>query len=117
MTARRALVLNGSNQTAEIATTDALYGVTGYVEKATTPTGADYNRSTLYPGDRWLNTTNGFLYEYGDGAWLTVNAGSIGRRVPAWLSNGTSSPIPLNSDGTVPAKLANGTVSNIPVTL
>jgi hypothetical protein len=37
------------------------------------------------------------------------------RKVPARLSSGASSPIPLNANGTVPAKLANGTVSNIPV--
>jgi|GEM_PF-3391682 len=37
------------------------------------------------------------------------------RRVPARLSDGTFSPIPLNASGELPAKLADGTVSNIPV--
>jgi hypothetical protein len=39
---------------------------------------------------------------------------ALHRKVPARLSDGTASPIPLNADGSVPARLSNGTVSNIP---
>lgn len=87
--------------------------VPDFVSKATAPTAADYGRA-LINGDRWRNTGNGVLYTYQDGAWLYDNAASLSRYVPARLANGTSSPIPLNADGSVPAKLADGTVSNIP---
>ncbi|WP_372362912.1 hypothetical protein ACCQ10_09455 [Xanthomonas sp. NCPPB 1325] len=87
--------------------------VPDFVSKATAPTAADYGRA-LINGDRWRNTNNGVLYTQQDGAWLYDNAASLSRYVPARLSNGTASPIPLNSDGSIPARLSNGTVSNIP---
>lgn len=87
--------------------------VPDFVSKATAPTAADYGRA-LINGDRWRNTGNGVLYTYQAGAWLYDNAASLSRYVPARLSSGTASPIPLNADGTIPAKLSNGTVSNIP---
>ncbi|WOB24734.1 MULTISPECIES: hypothetical protein [Xanthomonas] len=112
MTARRPLVrVGGVNR--QLSAGDALDGVTGFVSKATTPTASDYGRA-LINGDRWRNITNGVLYTYQDGAWLYDNAASLSRYVPARLSNGTASPIPLNADGTIPAKLADGTSSNIP---
>lgn len=87
--------------------------VPDFVSKATAPTAADYGRA-LINGDRWRNTGNGVLYTYQDGAWLYDNAASLSRYVPARLSSGTASPIPLNADGSIPARLSNGTVSNIP---
>ncbi|WP_126946676.1 hypothetical protein [Xanthomonas sp. BRIP62409] len=87
--------------------------VPDFVSKATAPTAADYGRA-LINGDRWRNTGNGVLYTRQDGAWLYDNAASLSRYVPARLSNGSASPIPLNADGTIPARLSNGTVSNIP---
>lgn len=87
--------------------------VPDFVSKATAPTAADYGRA-LINGDRWRNTGNGVLYTYQDGAWLYDNAASLSRYVPARLSNGNASPIPLNADGSIPAKLADGTSSNIP---
>ncbi|WP_052812269.1 hypothetical protein [Xanthomonas campestris] len=87
--------------------------VPDFVSKATAPTAADYGRP-LINGDRWRNTGNGVLYTQQDGAWLYDNAASLSRYVPARLSSGTASPIPLNADGSIPAKLSNGTVSNIP---
>lgn len=87
--------------------------VPDFVSKATAPTAADYGRA-LINGDRWRNTGNGVLYTYQDGAWLYDNAASLSRYVPARLSSGTASPIPLNADGTIPARLSNGAVSNIP---
>ena len=87
--------------------------VPDFVSKATAPTATDYGRP-LINGDRWRNTGNGVLYTYQDGAWLYDNAASLSRYVPARLSSGTASPIPLNADGSIPARLSNGTVSNIP---
>lgn len=87
--------------------------VPDFVSKSTAPNATDYGRS-LINGDRWRNTGNGVLYTHQDGAWLYDNAASLSRYVPARLSNGTSSPIPLRTDGTIPAKLSNGTISNIP---
>ncbi|WP_157835142.1 hypothetical protein [Xanthomonas sp. SHU 199] len=87
--------------------------VPDFVSKATTPTSTDYGRA-LVNGDRWRNTNNGVLYTYQDGAWLYDNAASLSRYVPARLSTGAASPIPLNADGTIPARLSNGTLSNIP---
>lgn len=87
--------------------------VPDFASKATAPTATDYGRA-LINGDRWRNTGNGVLYTYQDGAWLYDNAASLSRYVPARLSNGNASPIPLNADGTIPAKLADGTQSNIP---
>lgn len=88
--------------------------VPDFVSKATAPTATDYGRA-LINGDRWRNTGNGVLYTYQDGAWLYDNAASLSRYVPARLANGTSSPIPLNADGSLSAKLADGSYSNIPL--
>lgn len=87
--------------------------VPDFVSKTTAPTATDYGRA-LVNGDRWRNTNNGVLYTYQDGAWLYDNAASLSRYVPARLSTGAASPIPLNADGTIPARLSNGTQSNIP---
>ncbi|MBB3802068.1 hypothetical protein FHR47_002316 [Xanthomonas arboricola] len=99
-------VLSVNSRTGAVAVPD-------FVSKATAPTAADYGRA-LINGDRWRNTGNGVLYTRQDGAWLYDNAASLSRYVPARLSNGSASPIPLNADGTIPARLSNGTVSNIP---
>lgn len=42
---------------------------------------------------------------------------AVGLNVPAYLSSGDPSPIPLNSSSEIPALLADGTPSNIPVIL
>lgn len=116
MAARKPLVIGSVGLKAELDASDALDGVTAYVEKSTTPTSTDYRRPLIL-GDRWRNTTNGIVYTYSDtGVWLYDTASSLSRYVPARLRSGASSPIPLNTDGTVPAKLRNGTVSNIPTT-
>ncbi|NJB80283.1 hypothetical protein [Xanthomonas arboricola] len=106
------LPTSSSGVTSVNARTGAV-AVPDFVSKATAPTATDYGRA-LINGDRWRNTGNGVLYTYQDGAWLYDNAASLSRYVPARLSSGTASPIPLNADGTIPAKLSNGTVSNIP---
>lgn len=106
------LPASSSGVTSVNARTGAV-AVPDFVSKATAPTAADYGRA-LINGDRWRNTGNGVLYTQQDGAWLYDNAASLSRYVPARLSSGTASPIPLNADGTIPAKLSNGTVSNIP---
>lgn len=106
------LPASASGVTSVNARTGAV-AVPDFVSKATAPTAADYGRA-LINGDRWRNTGNGVLYTYQDGAWLYDNAASLSRYVPARLSNGNASPIPLNADGSIPAKLADGTSSNIP---
>lgn len=106
------LPASASGVTSVNARTGAV-AVPDFVSKATAPTAADYGRP-LINGDRWRNTGNGVLYTYQDGAWLYDNAASLSRYVPARLSSGTASPIPLNADGSIPARLSNGTVSNIP---
>lgn len=105
------LPTSSSGVTSVNARTGAV-AVPDFVSKATAPIADDYGRA-LINGDRWRNTGNGVLYTYQDGAWLYDNAASLSRYVPARLSSGTASPIPLNADGTIPAKLSNGTVSNI----
>lgn len=113
MAARKPLVIGAGNQRTELQVGDALDGVNLYVEKAAAPTQSDYGRPVI-PGDEWRNTTNGVLYKWSaSGAWLYDNAASLSRYVPARLSNGTSSPIPLNADGSIPAKLSNGTAISI----
>lgn len=113
MTARKALVVGSTGNVSELASTDALDGVTGWVSKATTPDATDFKRPVLQ-GDRWLNTTNGITYTYVNGAWVYDNAAALSRYVPAYLSNGAASPIALNADGTIPAYLSDGTYTPIP---
>ncbi|WDI91913.1 hypothetical protein [Xanthomonas campestris] len=111
---RRPIVnASGGGAVSSVNARTGAVAVPDFVSKATAPTAADYGRP-LINGDRWRNTGNGVLYTQQDGAWLYDNAASLSRYVPARLSSGTASPIPLNADGSIPAKLSNGTVSNIP---
>lgn len=84
--------------------------VPDFVQKATAPTSTDFGRPII-DGDRWFNTTNGVDYTWVAGAWTYDNAAALSRYMPAYLANGTASPIPLNADGTVPAYLADGSYS------
>lgn len=108
-----AAVTGGSGAVTSVNARTGAVSVPDFVSKATAPTATDYGRA-LINGDRWRNTNNGVLYTQQEGAWLYDNAASLSRYMPARLSNGAASPIPLNADGSVPAKLADGTVSNIP---
>lgn len=109
MAARRPLVrIDGRLK--ELPSADALAGVTGWFPKSTPPDAADYKRQVI-EGDRWFNTTNGIQYTWVAGAWVYDNAAALSRYVPAYLSNGSASPIPLNADGTVPAYLSDGSYS------
>lgn len=112
MVARRSLVLK-AGRLSELPSTDALDGVTGWVRKAFAPVDADFKRPIIQ-GDRWFNEQNGITYSYVNGAWVYDNAAALSRYVPAYLSNGTSTPIPLNADGTIPAYLSDGTYTPIP---
>lgn len=87
--------------------------VPDFVVKATAPVDADFGRPII-EGDRWFNASNGVTYTYVDGGWVYDNAASLSRYVPFLLVDGSSSPIPLNADGTIPFILQNGTPSNIP---
>lgn len=108
-----AAVTGGSGAVTSVNARTGTVAVPDFVSKATAPSPADYGRA-LINGDRWRNTGNGVLYTQQDGAWLYDNAASLSRYVPARLSSGAASPIPLNADGSIPARLSNGTVSNIP---
>lgn len=112
MVARRSLVLSGG-RLKELPTSDALDGVTGYVEKATPPTSDDYLRPII-DGDRWFNTSTGITYVYVAGAWTSDAADTVSRYVPFYLQSGEMSQIPLNADGSIPFFLADGTSSPIP---
>lgn len=84
--------------------------VPDFVIKATAPVAGDFGRAII-DGDRWFNSTNGVDYIRVAGAWVHDNAAALSRYMPAYLANGSPSPVPLNADGTVPAYLANGASS------
>lgn len=64
-------------------------------------------------GDTWEEFGRTWVFD-GVG-WTTVPTVVVsGRTLPAFLADGTLSPIPLNADGTVPAWLADGTYAPIP---
>ncbi|WP_102945322.1 hypothetical protein [Stenotrophomonas sp. VV52] len=84
--------------------------VPDFVIKATAPVAGDFGRAII-DGDRWFNSTSGVDYIRVAGAWVHDNAAALSRYMPAYLANGSPSPVPLNADGTVPAYLANGTSS------
>lgn len=65
---------------------------------ATGDTWTEYGQTWVFDGNGWIAS-----------APVAVNAKSL----PAFLANGTPSPIPLNADGSLPAYLANGTYSPI----
>lgn len=84
--------------------------VPDFVVKATAPVEADFGRPII-EGDRWFNSTSGIEYSRVGGAWVYSNQAALSRYMPAYLANGSASPVPINADGTVPAYLANGTYS------
>lgn len=112
MAARRPLVL-ANGRLKELPTADAVAGVAGYVEKATAPTSSDYRRPII-DGDRWFNTINGITYVRVLGAWAATKVAALSRYVPFYLQSGASSPIRLNTDGSIPFVLTDGTPSPIP---
>jgi hypothetical protein len=105
-----ALVPSGGGAVTSVNARIGAVAVPDFVQKATAPTSADYGRPII-DGDRWFNTTNGVDYTWVAGAWTYDNAAALSRYMPAYLANGTASPIPLNADGTVPAYLADGSYS------
>lgn len=112
MAARRPLVLVDGRKK-ELPAVDALAGVTGYVEKATAPTSADFRRAII-DGDRWFSTVTGITYVWVLGAWASTKVAALSRYVPFYLQSGVSSPIRLNTDGSIPFVLTDGTPSPIP---
>lgn len=84
--------------------------VPDFVVKDTAPVEADFGRPII-EGDRWFNSASGIEYSRVGGAWVYSNQAALSRYMPAYLANGSASPVPLNADGTVPAYLANGTYS------
>lgn len=105
-----ALVPGGGGAVTSVNARTGAVAVPDFVSKATAPTATDFGRP-LIEGDRWFNTSNGVEYTYVGGAWVYDNAAALSRYMPAYLANGSASPVPLNTDGTVPAYLANGTYS------